>query len=155
VTFERVAHGQARRGARTDRLRTAALLWGGSLLVTGAVFSLMAGIIHPYYTVAPAPAIATLVAITDVQHWPAAARPLPDGVEEFPVEREPGQVIGELRGVPSGRAVVGGGDHPPVEAVGRARARHAQASRWIRPAGHRPGAGRPGRGGRRESGRTR
>ena len=36
------------------------LLWGGWLLVTGAVFSLMTGIIHPYYTVALAPAIAAL-----------------------------------------------------------------------------------------------
>ena len=45
------------RAARTDKLRAAALLWGGWLLVTGGVFSLMAGIIHPYYTIALAPAI--------------------------------------------------------------------------------------------------
>src|SRR6185436_4923025 len=41
----------------------ALLLWGGWLVVTGAVFSLMAGIFHAYYTVALAPAIAALVAI--------------------------------------------------------------------------------------------
>jgi len=45
------------RAVRTDRVRAAALLWGGWLLVTGGVFSFMAGIIHPYYTIALAPAI--------------------------------------------------------------------------------------------------
>jgi hypothetical protein len=52
-----------RRAPRTDRLRAAALLWGGWLLVTGLVFSYMQGTIHPYYTVALAPAIAALVAL--------------------------------------------------------------------------------------------
>ncbi len=45
------------------------LLWGGSLLVTGAVFSFMAGIIHPYYTVALAPAIGALTGIGAVTAW--------------------------------------------------------------------------------------
>jgi 4-amino-4-deoxy-L-arabinose transferase-like glycosyltransferase len=58
-----------RREARTDRTRAAALVWGGWLLVTGAVFSFMAGIIHPYYTVALAPAIGALVGIGAVQLW--------------------------------------------------------------------------------------
>jgi 4-amino-4-deoxy-L-arabinose transferase-like glycosyltransferase len=58
-----------RRAPRTDRTRAAALLWGGWLLVTAAVFSFMAGIIHPYYTVALAPAIAALVGIGAVQLW--------------------------------------------------------------------------------------
>ena len=46
-----------------QRLRCAPprVLWGGWLLVTGLVFSFMAGIIHPYYTVALAPAVAALV----------------------------------------------------------------------------------------------
>jgi 4-amino-4-deoxy-L-arabinose transferase-like glycosyltransferase len=52
-----------RRAPRTDGARAALVLWGGSLLVTGAVFSFMTGIIHAYYTVALAPAIAALVAI--------------------------------------------------------------------------------------------
>ena len=43
------------RGVRTDRRRAGVLLWGGSLLVTAGVFSLAAGIIHPYYAVALAP----------------------------------------------------------------------------------------------------
>jgi 4-amino-4-deoxy-L-arabinose transferase-like glycosyltransferase len=54
---------------RTDRNRAAALVWGGWLLVTGAVFSLMAGIIHSYYSVALAPAIGALVGIGAVQLW--------------------------------------------------------------------------------------
>ena len=45
------------------------LLWGGWLLVTGGVFSFMAGIIHPYYTVALAPAIGALTGIGAVELW--------------------------------------------------------------------------------------
>jgi len=59
------------RRPRTDRLRAAALLWGGWLLVTGLVFSYMNGIIHPYYTVALAPAIAALVGVGAVVAWRA------------------------------------------------------------------------------------
>jgi 4-amino-4-deoxy-L-arabinose transferase-like glycosyltransferase len=40
------------RRPRTERLRAAALLWGGWTLVTGLVFSFMSGTMHPYYTVA-------------------------------------------------------------------------------------------------------
>jgi 4-amino-4-deoxy-L-arabinose transferase-like glycosyltransferase len=58
-----------RRAPRTDRLRAAALLWGGWLLVTGLVFSYMQGTIHPYYTVALAPAIAALVALAARAAW--------------------------------------------------------------------------------------
>ena len=61
----------SRRAARTDRVRAAALLWGGWLLVTGGVFSYMNGIIHPYYMVALAPAIAALVGIGAVSLWTA------------------------------------------------------------------------------------
>jgi 4-amino-4-deoxy-L-arabinose transferase-like glycosyltransferase len=54
---------------RTDRTRAAFLLWGGSLIVTALVFSLAAGIIHPYYTVALAPSIGALVGIGTVMLW--------------------------------------------------------------------------------------
>ena len=54
---------------RTDRVRAGLLLWGGWLVVTGAVFSFMSGIVHPYYTVALAPAIAALVAISLRELW--------------------------------------------------------------------------------------
>ena len=59
----------ARRAPRTDRTRAAALLWGGWLLVTAGVFSYASGIIHPYYAVQLAPAIAALVAIGAVVLW--------------------------------------------------------------------------------------
>ncbi len=57
------------RRPRTDQVRAAALLWGGWLLVTGLVFSYMSGIIHPYYTVALAPAIGALSGIGAVALW--------------------------------------------------------------------------------------
>ena len=57
------------RSSRTDRTRAALVLWGGWLLLTGAVFSFAAGIIHPYYTVALAPAIAALIGIGSVLLW--------------------------------------------------------------------------------------
>jgi 4-amino-4-deoxy-L-arabinose transferase-like glycosyltransferase len=52
-----------RRAPRTDRTRAALLLWGGWLLVTGLVFSLMVGMFHPYYTVALAPSVAAVIGI--------------------------------------------------------------------------------------------
>jgi 4-amino-4-deoxy-L-arabinose transferase-like glycosyltransferase len=58
-----------RRTARTGRVRVGLLMWGGWLLVTGAVFSFMDGTIHPYYTVAFAPAIAALVGISLRELW--------------------------------------------------------------------------------------
>jgi 4-amino-4-deoxy-L-arabinose transferase-like glycosyltransferase len=60
----------ARRGTpRTDQVRAAAIVWGGWLVVTGAVFSYGEGVIHTYYTVALAPAIAALVALGAHQLW--------------------------------------------------------------------------------------
>lgn len=58
-----------RRAPRTDRMRAALLLWGGWLLVTAAVFSFMNGIVHPYYTVALAPAVAALIGIGATLMW--------------------------------------------------------------------------------------
>jgi 4-amino-4-deoxy-L-arabinose transferase-like glycosyltransferase len=59
------------RSARTDRVRAAAMLWGGWLLVTGVIFSYMSGIIHPYYMIALAPAIGALTGIGAVMLWRA------------------------------------------------------------------------------------
>jgi 4-amino-4-deoxy-L-arabinose transferase-like glycosyltransferase len=59
----------AGRRPRIDRLRAAALLWGGWTLVTGLVSSFMSGTMHPYYTVALAPGIAALVAIGSTALW--------------------------------------------------------------------------------------
>ena len=57
------------RRPRTDRSRAALIVWGGWLLVTGIVFSLSGGIIHQYYTVALAPAIAALIGIGGSMAW--------------------------------------------------------------------------------------
>jgi 4-amino-4-deoxy-L-arabinose transferase-like glycosyltransferase len=57
------------RAPRTDRTRAALLLWGGWLVVTGAVFSFGQGVIHTYYTVALAPAVGALVGIGGVLVW--------------------------------------------------------------------------------------
>ncbi|WP_425565890.1 glycosyltransferase family 39 protein [Pseudonocardia ailaonensis] len=57
------------RRPRTDALRAATVVWGGWLLITGLLFSYMAGIIHPYYTVALAPAIGALAGIGAVEMW--------------------------------------------------------------------------------------
>ncbi|MFJ8815501.1 ArnT family glycosyltransferase [Amycolatopsis thermoflava] len=68
------------RAPRTDRTRAATILWGGWLVVTGGVFSFMSGIIHPYYTVALAPAVAALVGTGAVRLWRARAHPIASGL---------------------------------------------------------------------------
>src|SRR5690349_2620408 len=67
-----------RRTARTGPVRAGLLLWGGWLLVTGAVFSFMDGTVHPYYTGALARAVAALVGISVVELWRG---------KEFPMQR--------------------------------------------------------------------
>jgi 4-amino-4-deoxy-L-arabinose transferase-like glycosyltransferase len=58
------------RGARrTSATRTGLMLWGGWLLVTAIVFDYMKGIVHPYYTVALAPAIAGLLGVGVTTAW--------------------------------------------------------------------------------------
>src|SRR5918912_1115847 len=59
----------ARRAPRTDGRRAQVLLWSSWLVVTGLVFSFAQGIIHPYYTVALAPAIGALVGMGAVTAW--------------------------------------------------------------------------------------
>ncbi|QDG61097.1 glycosyltransferase family 39 protein [Pseudarthrobacter sp. NIBRBAC000502771] len=70
-----------RRAPRTDPVRASVVAWGSWVLVTGLVFSFMAGIIHPYYAVALAPGIAALTGLGAVLLWQhrqqlAAAIPL-------------------------------------------------------------------------------
>ncbi len=57
------------RAKRTDPTRAALIIWGGWLVVTGLVFSLGQGIIHPYYTVALAPAVGATVAVGATAMW--------------------------------------------------------------------------------------
>ncbi len=59
----------SRRQARTSKLRAATVLWGTTLIVSGLILSLSKGIIHPYYTVALAPAIGALVGIGGTELW--------------------------------------------------------------------------------------
>jgi 4-amino-4-deoxy-L-arabinose transferase-like glycosyltransferase len=58
-----------RRAPRTDRVRAAFLIFGGWLVLTGVVFSFAHGIIHPYYTVALAPAVGALVGMGASTLW--------------------------------------------------------------------------------------
>ncbi|MEU3643388.1 glycosyltransferase family 39 protein [Lentzea sp. NPDC034063] len=58
------------------RARTALALWGGWLVVTAGVFSFMNGIIHSYYTVALAPAIAAVVGIAATELWDRRSEPV-------------------------------------------------------------------------------
>ncbi|MDT5005633.1 MAG: hypothetical protein QOJ24_2809 [Mycobacterium sp.] len=55
---------------RLDRGEKAALtMFAGWLLVSALVFSYMSGMVHPYYTVAMAPAVAGLVAVGTLWAW--------------------------------------------------------------------------------------
>jgi 4-amino-4-deoxy-L-arabinose transferase-like glycosyltransferase len=58
-----------RRAPRTDRVRAGVLIFGGWLLLTGATISFAHGIIHPYYTIALAPAIGALVGMGGSTLW--------------------------------------------------------------------------------------
>jgi 4-amino-4-deoxy-L-arabinose transferase-like glycosyltransferase len=64
-----------RKAPRTDRLRAGALLWGLWALVTWATFSFASGIIHEYYAIALAPALAALVAIGAAVLWQRREQP--------------------------------------------------------------------------------
>ena len=65
-----------RRRRRTDPMRAQALLWGGWLVLTGLVFSLMEGIFHPYYTVVLVPAIGALVGMGVAAAWARRRHPM-------------------------------------------------------------------------------
>lgn len=58
-----------RKTTRTDPVRASLLLWTGWLILTGVVFSYSAGIVHSYYTVALAPAIAACFSIGASELW--------------------------------------------------------------------------------------
>ena len=58
-----------RRAPRTDRTRAGILLWGGWMVVTAVVLSYMQGTVHPYYSVALAPGIVGVAAISATELW--------------------------------------------------------------------------------------
>ncbi|HEX3708061.1 MAG TPA: glycosyl transferase, partial [Mycobacteriales bacterium] len=66
-----------RRAPRTDPRRAQLVIWGGWLLATGLTFSYMSGIIHPYYTVALAPATGALIGIGATTLWTRRPELLP------------------------------------------------------------------------------
>jgi len=68
----RLRNAPAEAGQSPNADLASVLIWGGWLLITGLVFSFMAGIIHPYYTIALAPAIGALVGISAVRLWDAS-----------------------------------------------------------------------------------
>lgn len=57
------------RAPRTDPVRAGALLFGGWLLVDGLVLSYMKGMVHPYYCLSLAPAVAAMVALGAHEMW--------------------------------------------------------------------------------------
>jgi 4-amino-4-deoxy-L-arabinose transferase-like glycosyltransferase len=57
------------RRPRTDRTRTALLLWGGWLVLTALLFSFGKGIIHPYYAIALCPAVGGVVGVGAAALW--------------------------------------------------------------------------------------
>lgn len=59
----------SRRATRTNQVRAALIVWGGWLVVTALTFSFARGIIHPYYTVALAPAIGGIIGVTAAGLW--------------------------------------------------------------------------------------
>jgi 4-amino-4-deoxy-L-arabinose transferase-like glycosyltransferase len=63
------------RRPRTDRTSAAMIIWIGWLLVTGLVLSFASGIIHTYYSIELAPAIAAVVAIGAVELWRERRKP--------------------------------------------------------------------------------
>ncbi len=58
-----------RRGARADRVRAGYLLWGLWAVVCLVLFSLAKGVLHPYYVVVLAPALAALAGGGAVALW--------------------------------------------------------------------------------------
>ncbi len=66
-----IARGRA---PRTDLQRASLIMWGGWLVVSGLTFAYMEGTVHPYYTVALAPAVAALAAGGGQVLWAARTR---------------------------------------------------------------------------------
>jgi 4-amino-4-deoxy-L-arabinose transferase-like glycosyltransferase len=57
------------RAPRTDLVRAGAILFGGWLLVDGLILSYMNGMVHPYYCLSLAPAVAGMFALAVHEMW--------------------------------------------------------------------------------------
>ncbi len=60
-----------RRGWQDRGVRAGWILWGTTLTTHFAVYSLMAGVFHPYYTLSMAPAVAAIAGAGTVEMWRA------------------------------------------------------------------------------------
>ncbi|MBO0854479.1 MAG: glycosyltransferase family 39 protein [Nocardia sp.] len=58
-----------RTAARTDMIRAGAIVFGGWIIVDGGVLSYMSGMVHPYYCMSIAPAVAGMFAIGFAEMW--------------------------------------------------------------------------------------
>ena len=65
---------QRRWAPRHDKALAGYLVWGSWFIVTAIVFSYMSGIVHSYYAVALAPAVAALVGAGLVDIWNSRMR---------------------------------------------------------------------------------
>jgi 4-amino-4-deoxy-L-arabinose transferase-like glycosyltransferase len=57
------------RAPRTDAMRAGAIVFGGWIVVDGAVLSYMSGMVHPYYCLSLAPAVAGMFALGVWEMW--------------------------------------------------------------------------------------
>ncbi|WP_040822880.1 ArnT family glycosyltransferase [Nocardia jiangxiensis] len=57
------------RAPRTDLMRAAAIVFGGWMIIDGAVLSYMNGMVHPYYCLSIAPAVAGMFALGIREMW--------------------------------------------------------------------------------------
>nr|WP_305780780.1 glycosyltransferase family 39 protein [Nocardia nova] len=57
------------RAPRTDRIRAAAIVFGGWIVIDGGVLSYMNGMVHPYYCLSIAPAVAGMFAVGVAELW--------------------------------------------------------------------------------------
>ncbi|WP_439956398.1 ArnT family glycosyltransferase [Nocardia nova] len=57
------------RAPRTDRIRAAAIVFGGWIVIDGGVLSYMNGMVHPYYCLSIAPAVAGTFAVGVAELW--------------------------------------------------------------------------------------
>lgn len=57
------------RAPRTDMMRAAAIVFGGWMVIDGGVLSYMSGMVHPYYCLSIAPAVAGMFAIDCYEMW--------------------------------------------------------------------------------------
>ncbi|MQY17066.1 ArnT family glycosyltransferase [Nocardia macrotermitis] len=57
------------RAPRTDLMRAAAIVFGGWMIIDGGVLSYMSGMVHPYYCLSIAPAVAGMFALGVREMW--------------------------------------------------------------------------------------